>query len=220
MLDHAQVEDPIEEAVGKAESVAADGVVVVECKPAFASTDSLAHHFVQTLNTGGTAQNRLTLRKLASNALEFEIQDAADAPKAKSGTVAFASGDRLRLVASYTTAGALFAAAQVNTGGWAELTTATGAGTGILSALGASLFIGADHSGGDRAAGTYETVAFYKRAFASPHVGLADYRPVERNYFPTAELVQAVFAPARESLVQQVWRWPMQVRAGVKAVAA
>ena len=141
-----------------------EGVLVVDVLPAFAGNDGGLHYF---LDTGPTAANRIELYKGASNFLVFKVTNAASAPKEVSVAVTWTTGQRITVVASWTTAGALTAWYAVDGGTFIPVSTAAGAGTGILGALPTTLFIGGDNVGANRATGTYDTVAFFKRAFTN-----------------------------------------------------
>ena len=185
-----------------------EGVIVLDVAPAFASSDGTLHFFLDAALGGN---NRLFLAKNAGNETVLQITDSAGGVKSVRGTPAWANGERIVLVASWTTAGALALWISVNGGAFVALTTASGAGTGIMSALPTTLFLG-NTAGTDRAAGTYDTLAIFKRAFSTPHLSLAGFRPVERNYFPYAELTDSSYKPARFVLTLPIWDWPITVR--------
>jgi hypothetical protein len=189
-----------------------DGVVVVDFVPAFAASDSTLH---KILDTSGTANRGPQLHKSTANELVLTIVDNASASKQVSGAVTWASSDRVQIVASWSSAGALALWYAVNSGAFVALTTSAGAGTGLLTTLPTTAYIGGDNAGANRAAGTYDSVAFFKRAFASPQQSLANFRPVERNYFPYGELTAASFQPVRVTLGRPIWDWAMTVRNGV-----
>jgi hypothetical protein len=196
---------------------AAEGVLVVDVSPAFASSDGVLHHF---LATSGTA-NRFFLSKNASNALIFQINDATDTAKATSGAVTWSTGQRVVIVASWNPSGTLRLWYSTTPGTFTELTTSTGAGTGLMSALPTTLFVGSDATPANRAAGTYDTLSFFKSTYGGltdrAVQGLAGYRVVERTYFPYAELLAAQFQPARVVLGRPIWDWPMMFKNGVPA---
>ncbi len=187
----------------------AEGEIVVDWKPAFAGGDSTLHVIVDT--TGGN--NRLQLRKTATNTLVLEITDNAGGVKSVAGSVAWNSGDRVQIVARWDTGGGLALWYAVNGGAFVQLTTAAGAGTGIITTLPATLYIGANNAGASAALGTYDTVAIFKRAFANPLSVLPSYRPMWRNYFAYAEL-QRAWQPTRVTPGRLIFAWPMLVRQG------
>jgi hypothetical protein len=187
----------------------AEGTTVVDFKPAFASSDSTLHVI---LDTSGSV-NRLQLRKTAANTLFFEITDAAAGVKSMSGAVTWAANDRVHIMATRSTVGVLTLAYAVNGGAFTALTTGAGAGTGLLTALPTTLYIAATNAAATPALGTYDTVAFFKKAFPTPTITLKDYLPVWRNYFPYAEH-QAAFQPERVTASRAIWRWPVLLRNG------
>jgi hypothetical protein len=188
-----------------------EGILVVEVAPTWAGTDGLLHRLV---DTSGTTANRLSLYKTAGNLLIFEILDAAGGAKNKQGAVTWAANTRVRIVASWSAAGALALWYATGTGAFTELTTAGGAGTGIITTLGATLYIGSDNAAANFAPGTYDTVAIFKRAFAAP-LTLADYRPTWRNYYPYAELTARQYQPQRLLPSTPIYRWPLVIRNGL-----
>jgi hypothetical protein len=189
--------------------LATEGVVVVDFKPAFNGNDGIEHHIVDS----APDPPRIILYKLATNVLNIQINDGS-AGKAMGGTVTWTAGDRVQIVGSWDTTGTLALWYAVNSGTFTALTTSSLAGSGILPGTPTTLSIGATTTGATPALGTYDTVAFFKRAFSSPHLTLANYRPLERNHFPYGELVNPAFQPARVSLGRTIWDWPLTIRNG------
>ena len=190
--------------------LATEGVVVVDFKPAFDGNDGVEHHIVDS----APDPPRILLYKLATNVLNIQINDGV-AGKAMGGTVTWTAGDRVQIVGSWDSTGTLALWYAVNSGAFVALTTSSLAGSGILPGTPTTLSIGATTAGATPALGTYDTVAFFKKAFSNPHLTLANYRPLERNHFPYAELVNAAFQPARVSLGRTIWDWPITLRLGV-----
>lgn len=191
-----------------------EGLLVLDLAPDFAGNDGTLHYL---LDTTGTSTNRLSIYKTAANALTLEIRDGAGGSKTKSGAVSWAADARVQILASWATDGTLRLWVAIAGGAFTELTTAGGAGTGILGALPTTLSIGAENDGTDAAPGTYDTVFFLKRAFPDPHRTFDQHgaKPLHRNYFPTAELVTPIYQPQRWSPTAGIWRWPLSVRLGV-----
>lgn len=190
-----------------------EGVLCLDVKPAFAANDGVQHFFLD----GSTSVNKIQIYKHTDQKLYFSVYDAS-LDKTVSGTVTWSASDRVQIVALWPLGGgtpSLWYA--VNGGAFTALTTASGSGTGTMAALPTTLYLGADNAGGNLALGTYDTVAFFKRAFATPQTTLSNYRPIERNYFPYSELVAAQFQPSRVSLGRTIWDWPIQIRNGVTA---
>lgn len=190
-----------------------EGILNVEFRPTFAGNDSALHHII---DTSGTTANRLMLYKTAANALTFEIRDAAAGVKSKAASVSWSANERVHIIASWTTAGVLTAWYSLAGGAFTELTTAAGAGTGLITTLGTTLYIGAENDATDLALGTYDKVAFFKRAFSNPLL-LFDETPVERNHYPYAELIAPSYQPQVYTYGNPARRWPLTVRNGVAA---
>jgi hypothetical protein len=190
----------------------AEGVLLLDFKPTWAATDGTQRYLVDTT---GTTANRLRLYKTTGNVLRFEILDAAAGSKIISGSPTWAANDRVEIFARWTTAGALQLWYAVNDGAFTELTTASGAGTGILTTLGATVYVASDNAAANFAPGVYQGLVSYTRAFVDPYKALRSWRPVWRNYFPYAELTGAAWQPTRYALDPQVWSYPLIIRAGV-----
>ena len=190
----------------------AEGVIVLDLKPAYAASDGVVHTL---LDTQPNSNCRLTIFKQNDATLHLQITDSASGTKEVAGAVTFASGDRVQIVASWSTAGAIALWYAVNGGAFVALTTATGAGTGLMTSLPTNLTIGATYTAGNLAPGTYDTVAIFKKAYATPYLSLANYRPWRRNYFPYGELIGFQYAPARATLGRQIYDWAMAFRNGV-----
>ena len=189
-----------------------EGVVFVDFKPTWAATDSAQHYIV---DTSGTTANRLRVYKTAANALLLEILDAAAGSKIMAGNPTWAANDRVEIIARWTSAGALQLWYAVNGGAPIELTTGSGAGTGLITTLGATLYIGSDNAAANFAPGVYQGVAFQTRAFPNPQQGLRNWRTVWRNYFPYAELTGTGWQPQRFLLDPEIWTYPLVIRNGV-----
>jgi hypothetical protein len=203
-----------------------EGIVVIDLKPSFATTDNAQHFFLQTGLTA-TPPGCLRFWKEAnafSNDLFFELQDGVGGSRQARGHVDWVSADRLTLVGAWSSApGAVTAWASVNGGALTSLATLTGSGGG-MTALPTTLYIGAASTGLTPALGTYDTVAFCDSAYvavggltAKLAQGMATFRPVERNHFPYAELTAAAFQPGRVTLGRPIWDWPIIFRNGVAA---
>jgi hypothetical protein len=190
----------------------AQGVLLVDFRPTWASTDGAQRYLV---DTSGTTSNRLRLYKTTGNVMRFEILDASAGSKIVSGSPTWAANDRVEIMARWTPAGALQLWYAVNEGPFVELTSASGAGTGILGALGTNLYLGSENDGTDFAPGVYQGFIVYTHAFDRPQVGLRAWRPVWRNYFPYAELTGTGWQPSRVSLDPMIWSYPIVLRAGV-----
>jgi hypothetical protein len=188
-----------------------EGVLIVDVKPAFNANDSAEHNFVDTTPS---SNSRLTLRKSVANAMALDIWDSTGTVKQSviTGAGSFVSGDRIVMAASWSTAGALTLALSVN-GGAYTFGTGAGSGTGILSALPSTLFIGTNNAAGNAGNGTYDTVAFFKRAFSTP-TELTKWRPWRRNYFPYGEITSRIFNPVQVNFGVPVWDWPITFRNG------
>jgi hypothetical protein len=193
---------------------ASEGVLLLDFYPDWAANDSAAHVL---LDTTGTTANRLRLTKTSGNALTFEILDAAAGSKTVSGTPTWAAEARVEIMIRWTTAGAMQLWYAVNGAAFTELTTAGGAGTGVLGALGASLHVGSDNAAANFAPGIYQALVTYARAFANPHLGLRIWRCTWRNYFGTAEVTGTGWQPTRFTLDPQLYLWPLTIRLGAAA---
>ena len=183
--------------------LASEGVLVVDFLPAFAGADATEHNIV--------AASQFRLYKNTANQLVF--QTGPNAGDTVAGTVSWSASQRVQIVAEWFTDGTRALWLAVNNGAFTPLTTAAGSAATIT--LGATLFIGANTAAANRALGTYDTVAFFKRAFTTPQLTLANFRPVERNYFPYAELTAAAFQPVRVTLGRPIFDWALTVRNGV-----
>lgn len=219
-----------------------EGTIVLDLKPAFASSDGVLHVLLDTSSAGA---NRLQLRKTTTNTLVFEVTDGSSTVRSVSGAVTWSASDRVQIIAAwggnfpgvggggatdaiYGLAGtfqswgglggigpgpvALWYA--VNGGAWTQLTTGAGAGTGTLGALPTTLYIAATNAGASAALGTYDSVTFFKKAFPSPTRTVADYHPTWRNYLPYAEL-QKVWAPQQVANSRAIFTWPILARNGM-----
>jgi hypothetical protein len=191
-----------------------EGVLLLDFWPDFAAGDGTDHVLIDTT---GTTANRLRLTKTAADALTFEILDAAAGSKTVSGTPTWAAEAHVEIVLRWTTAGDLQLWYAVDGGAFTALTTAGGAGTGILGALGTSLHVGSDNAAADFAPGIYEALVIYTRAFANPHHGLRTWRATWRTYFGTAEVTGTGWQPVRHSLDPQLYIWPLTIRLGAAA---
>lgn len=194
----------------------AEGVLLLDFRPTWASNDSTQRYL---LDTTGTTANRLRLYKTSANVLRFEILDAAAGSKIVSGSPTWAANNRVEIMARWTTAGVLQLWVAVNGGAMTELTSVSGAGTGILGALGASLFVGSENDATDFAPGVYQGLAIHTRAFEKPQESLRTWRSVWRNYFSHAELTGVGFQPQRVALDPLVWSYPLVIRQGVPHAA-
>ena len=188
---------------------ASEGVLVVDFKPSWNANDSTEHHIVDT----APDPPRILLYKLTTNVLNLQINDGA-AGKFIGGTPSWISGDRVQIVGSWATDGTLALWYAVNGGSFTALTTGGGAGSGILPGTPTTLSIGGTTTGTFLGLGTYDTVAIFKRAFTNPQLNLASFRPLERNYFPYAELTTPVFQPQQIASARLIWIWPMAIRNG------
>lgn len=197
-----------------------EGVVHIDFKPTFASNDSALHTILNT-SVGGGGANELRLYKSSVNQLLFRLADASSSAFREqyfdiSEVPAWSANARVQLIASWLPTGLLELRCAVNGGAFATSgnTTFAGGGTGLLTALPTTLFLGSDNAGANRANGTYDTIAFFKKAFTKPHLTLSDFRPLSRNHFPYAEATAPVFQPTRLSPGRQIWQWPLSIRNG------
>ena len=189
-----------------------EGILLLDFKPSWAATDGTQRYLIDTT---GTTTNRLRLYKTTGNVLRFEILDAAAGSKIVSGSPSWAANDRVEILAAWSTAGVLSLWYAVNGGAFIALVTASGAGTGMLGALGTNLYLASANGGTDFSPGIYQTLAFYTRAFDGAERALRSWRPVWRNYFPYAELTSPGWQPTIVSMDPLVWSWPLTIRAGV-----
>ena len=194
----------------------AEGVLLLDFRPTWAATDN-THRFL--IDTSGTTANRLRLFKTVGNVLTFEILDAAAGSKIRSGSPSWAANDHVEIMARWTTAGALQLWYAVNGGAFTELTGASGAGTGIIGTLGATLYVASENDATDFAPGVYRTLAFYTRAFEKPHQSLRSWRSVWRNYFGFSELTGTGWQPTVVSSDPLIFTYPIVLRAGVAHAA-
>jgi len=193
-----------------------EGILLLDFRPTWASNDSTQRYL---LDTSGTTSDRLRLYKTTGNVLRFEILDAAAGSKIISGSPTWSANDRVEIMARWTSAGVLSLWYGVNGGAMTALSSASGAGTGILGALGATLYAGSENDATDFSPGVYQGLVFYTRAFSDPQEALRLWRPVWRNYFPYAELTGTGWQPARYAQDPQVWTYPLVVRSGVAHAA-
>jgi hypothetical protein len=193
-----------------------EGVVVLDIRPTWAANDNTQRYLIDTT---GTTSNRLRLYKTSGNVLRFEILDAAAGSKIISGSPTWSANARVEIIARWTTAGALQLWYAVDGGPMIELTTASGAGTGIVGTLGATLYVGSENDGTDFAPGVYQGLTWFTRAFTAPDRSLRLWKPVWRNYFPYAELTGTGWQPQRVLLDPLVWTYPLVLRAGVAHAA-
>jgi len=194
----------------------AEGVILLDFKPTWASSDGTQRYL---LDTTGTTANRLRLFKTAGNVLTFEILDTAAGSKIRSGSPTWAANDRVEIFIRWTTAGALQLWYAVNGGAFTELTGSSGAGTGIITTLGATFYVGSDNAAANFAPGVYQSLACYTRAFEKPQESLRTWRSVWRNYWPYSELTGANWQPQRFLLDPLIWSYPLIIRAGVMHAA-
>jgi hypothetical protein len=186
--------------------LASEGVLVVDFKPSWAAADSTEHNIVVI---GG-----FTLYKDTSDRLVF--QTGANAGDNVSGAVSWAANARVQIVAEWFADGTRALWYAVNAGSFTALTSSSGSPAVVI--VGATLYIGANASGANRALGTYDTIAFYKRAYANPHLTLASNRPWRRNHFPYAALIDRTLAPTRVSNTRDVYDLALTIRHGVQFV--
>lgn len=184
-----------------------EGVLVIDFKPAFPTSSGSLHCM---LDMSGSI-NRMSLYKTAASFLILEIVDNSGNSKTLAGSPVWSANDRVTVIASWNN-GTLGLWVAINGGAFAALTTLAGS-TGILTTLATTLYIGAASSGANPAVGTYDTVAFFKRAFSNP-LTLANWRPWRRNYFPYGEVVGRQFAPQRVSFARPIDDWPLIFRNG------
>lgn len=194
----------------------AEGVLLLDFRPTWAATDNTQRFLIDTT---GTTSNRLKLYKTTGNVLRFEILDASAGSKIVSGSPAWAANDRVEIMARWTTAGALQLWVAVNGGSFTELTGASGAGTGILGALGTSLFVGSENDATDFAPGVYRALCFYTKAFEKPQGSLRSWRSVWRNYYGFAELTGTGWQPTVVGSDPLIFTYPIVIRAGVAHAA-
>ncbi len=190
-----------------------EGVLWLDVKPTWAATDGAEHYF---LDTTGTTANRLRLYKTTGNVLRFEILDASAGSKIISGSPSWSANARVEIVASWASAGVLSLWYAVNGGAMTALTTSSGAGTGIIGTLGATLYVGSTNAAGSFAPGIYDSLVFHARAWSNPqNTPLRGYRPPWRNYLGYAELTAAQWQPARVAPARLLWRATLLFRNGV-----
>ena len=189
-----------------------EGVLLLDFRPTWAATDGTQRYLIDTT---GTTSNRLRLYKTTGNVLRFEILDASAGSKIVSGSPTWSANARVEIVARWTTAGALQLWYAVDGGAFTELTGASGAGTGILGTLGATLYVGSENDATDFAPGTYQGLCFYTRAFTQPQESLRTWRSVWRNYWGYSELTGASWQPQRVVLDPMIFTYPLIIRQGV-----
>jgi len=193
-----------------------EGILLLDFRPTWASNDNTQRYLI---DTSGTTSNRLRLYKTTGNVLRFEILDAAAGSKIISGSPTWSANDRVEIMARWTSAGALSLWYAVNGGAMTALTSASGAGTGILGALGTTLYMASENDATDFAPGVYQGLVFYTRAFDNPQESLRTWRSVWRNYFPYSELTGTGWQPQRVALDPLVFSYPIIIRAGVMHAA-
>lgn len=191
-----------------------EGVVLIDWKAAFAATDNAEDRFF--IDSTPASNCRLSVFKDTSARLTLQVIDSTNTAQLVRGTVAWSVSDRVQIIAAWSSAGALSLWYAVNGGAFTALTTASGAGTGLMATLPSTLAIGAGFSGSNLTLGTYDTVAIFKRAFADP-LQLVKWRPWRRNYFPYGEAAQRQFAPVQVNFATPVWDWPIVFRNGKAA---
>jgi hypothetical protein len=188
--------------------VAAEGSVLILVKPTWAGNDGVLHTL---LDCGGATANRLRIRKTVANALELEVLDNAAGSKKVAAAVSWSAGTWQHIIGIYRTDGTLEL--------WLNETqvgTVTGAGTGILNSLGATIFLASDTAGADRAAGDYERVALYTRGYTINSRMAAVLKEAvtrDRNYYATAELIQPT-SPVRIDPRVELYQMPLVIRKG------
>jgi len=193
-----------------------EGILLLDFRPTWASNDNTQRYLI---DTSGTTSDRLRLYKTTGNVLRFEVLDAAAGSKIISGSPTWSANDRVEIMARWTSAGALSLWYAVNGGAMIALSSASGAGTGVLGALGATLYVGSENDATDFSPGVYQGLVFYTRAFSDPQEALRLWRPVWKNYFPYAELTGTGWQPARYALDPQIWSWAIVIRSGVAHAA-
>jgi hypothetical protein len=124
------------------------------------------------------------------------------------------AGQGLELVARWGADGTLTAWYAVDAGTFIKMEQLDVTGNGLMSALPPRLLIGARNDQSGRAAGTYESVTFWKRAWSgdTPWRLFAARRPVWRNYYGRGELLSAEFEPDRPVLSRHLWRVTVNLR--------
>jgi hypothetical protein len=189
--------------------VATEGLVLILVKPTWAGTDGVEHNFIDTTLSGS---NRLRIRKTTANNLELEIIDAAAGSKKVSAAVTWSSGTWQSIIGIYRTDG--IPELWLNE---TQVGSVSGAGTGILGALGATIFLASDNAGALRAAGDYERVALYTKGYTI-NSRMADVLKKgvsrDRNYYAKAELIQPT-APQRIHGQIELYQMPLVIRKGV-----
>lgn len=189
----------------------AEGVILLDFRPTWASTDGTQRYL---LDTTGTTSNRLRLFKTAGNVLTFEILDNAAGAKSRTGSPTWAANDRVEIFIRWTTAGALQLWVAVNAGAFIELTGSAGAGTGLITTLGATFYMGSDNAAANFAPGVYQGLVCYPRAFPDPYKGLRSWRSVWRSYWPYAEVTVPAWQPQRVMVDPMLWSYPVVIRLG------
>ena len=205
--DHVEI--PRAPATNAPRLIPGEGLILVVFKPTWAGADGVLHAL---LDCGGATTNRLTLWKTVANDLELRILDNAGGEKKVSGAVSWTAGTWQAIVGIYASDGTLRLFLNE-----ASFGTVSGAGTGILDSLGATVFLASDTAGANRAAGDYERVALFTKAYAM-NASLADVLKKavvsDRNYYSQAELIQPA-QPGRIHNQIELYQMTLSVRQGV-----
>ena len=205
--DHVEI--PRVPATNAPRLIPGEGLILVVFKPTWAGNDGVLHVL---LDCGGAATNRLTLWKTVANDLELRILDNAGGEKKVSGAVSWTAGTWQAIVGIYASDGTLrLFLNEVKFG------TVSGAGTGILNSLEATVFLASDRAGANRAAGAYERVALFTKAYAMSSSLAAVLKKAvvqDRNYFSKAELLPPLQI-ARPDPTVAVFQAVLSVRQGV-----
>lgn len=194
--------------------IPAEGTIVLIMVPAFTGDDSAQHTLLNCQVSALT--NQLSIKKDAANDLNFTIYDPTSGEggrKTIGGAVNWTAGTRQVIVVSYQPDGTL----QFFLNGQA-FGAPSGAGTGILGAMGTEITLGSDLTLGlNPAPGDYERLALYTKGYTlTPSVAevLARAVTTDRNYFAKAELVEAT-QPQRVNALSSLYQMPLVIRKGV-----
>ena len=222
-----------------------EGVIVIDAKLAFGSSDGALHVIVDT-SSGGA--NRLQLRKGAAGDLTFEVTDASSGLRSVSGAVTWSGNDRVQIIAAW---GGSFAnigggggtAGIFGTGGLFQ--TWPGGGAGGVPGIGplalwyavnggAWTQLVTDVGAGTGTLSTLPTTLYLAATNAGASAALGTYDTVSffkkafpaptrtiPEYHPTwrnylpRAEIQKPWQPQRIAAGKAIWTWPILARNGV-----
>lgn len=186
-----------------------EGVIVIRVRPDFAGGGGSEHTFV-TIGDSGATTNVMKIYKKADNLLYMSVFDGAGTEKRRTVAVSWSANTEQEIVGRWN-AGTLDL--------WlngTQATTLTGGGTGVITTLGNTMYVGSDNASTptNKATGLYDMVSGYMKAFTSP-LPLVNNPVALRTYFSKAELQEVQFLQSRQTPERELNRVVWTIREGV-----